>query len=51
MNLHSKFAWVRVAGLVSVLGLVACDSGSGDQDGREEGGAGEGGRAGEDASR
>ena len=30
MNLRSKFAWVRVAGLVSVLGLVACDSGSAD---------------------
>ena len=30
MNLRSRFAWVRVAGLVSVLGLVACDSGSAD---------------------
>ncbi len=27
MNLRSSFAWVRVAGLASVLGLVACDSG------------------------
>ena len=30
MNLRSEFAWVRAAGLISVLSLVACDSGSAD---------------------
>ena len=28
MNLHSKFAWIRAAGLVATLGLVGCDSGA-----------------------
>lgn len=35
MNLHSKFAWVRVAGLVSVLGLGACDSGTETKDAKK----------------
>lgn len=28
MNLHTKFAWVRAAGLVAALGLGGCDSGA-----------------------
>ena len=30
MNLRNPSAWVRVAGLAAVLGLVACDSGAAD---------------------
>jgi mono/diheme cytochrome c family protein len=30
MNLRSEFAWVRAAGLISVLNLVACDGGAAD---------------------
>jgi mono/diheme cytochrome c family protein len=28
MHMHHKFGWVRAAGLVAALGLVACDSGT-----------------------
>lgn len=30
MNLRSNFAWVRAAGLISALNLVACDGGAAD---------------------
>jgi mono/diheme cytochrome c family protein len=35
MHLHSKFGWVRIAGLVAALGLGACDSGGETKDAKK----------------